>query len=158
MIAADIVNELESRYPCVQGIYRYHCQTGEPYVVIGFERRHLGEEYRSKEIPVPGTVRELMRTFWYPTEDEACQETLRAFTLYEQHWRKEHPNDRNPIIYWRYDEPHAFWYEEKGLGRIRLRLVLSAMPVVEIPDDEYDATRTAELERDILTTPDRSQP
>lgn len=156
MNATDLVAELESRYPCVQGLHRARCQTGEPYVVIGAEWRRLGEEHRPKGEHIPGTVRECVRSISYGDEDTACQQTLVAFNAYEAHWRTQPQPDVPPVLYWRYDTPHAFWYGDdegpKGeRGRLKVRLVLSALQVVEISDDEYDAQRRAELADQILT-------
>lgn len=163
MIAADLVAELESRYPCIQGLHRSVCQTGEPYVVIGSEWRRLGEEHRPKGNPIPGVVREGVRRELYATEDEACVYWLRAFDLYVEDWgRCRGPEEAKPFLYWRYDAPHIFWYGDESkcggieVGAIKCRLVLSVLPVVPVSDADYDAQRRAELEHRII--PDKGSP
>lgn len=138
MIAADIVNELESRYPCVQGGHQYYCPTGTPYESF-FENAAV--------------------------EEEAADLTMAAIRVYEAKVLAEKPPGAYLTLYWRYDAPHCFWYADDlpkhprkyKRGAMKIRIALDWRPVVETSDAEYDATRTAELERDILTTPDRSQ-
>lgn len=150
MNAADVVAELESRYPCVQGIFRHQCQTGDVYVTIGFEQPLVGEHYPPGPWgPIPGVVREGHRRRRYDHETEACEDFLRAFGLFEEEWGRRHPPEwrSKAVLYWRYDAPHIFWYAEDRA--LNCRLAISALPVVAIDDAAYDAARRAELEREI---------
>ena len=175
MNAADLAAEIENRFHCVQGPYRPKCQTGEPYVVLGFEDWSRGgnvSDPGSLGQGYPGCLRPFAPRRHYATEEEACEDMLKAFNLYAA-WCEldglngrglmahlpQGPNGR-PTLYWRYDAPHVFWYpdeshkgrgaDRKSFGALKVRLVLSCLPVVEEADADYDAARTAELEHDIL--------
>lgn len=146
MNASDAVAEIESRYPCLQGPHRAICQTGELYVEIGFECPSVGAGSFHDRV-VPGVIRPMMPRQRYATEEDAAEGFLAAFAMYEASWRlrRRLVNDtRAPIVYWRYDPPHCFWYPEDRA--LKCRLVLSNRPVVAITDADYDAARTAELE------------
>lgn len=161
MNTADLLAELESRYACVQGPFRRVCQTGEAYVTIGFEdwerptRRHDKGLDASLGAHIPGVIRCAAPRRHHLTEDEACRDFLKAFALYERHWRDGHPGDVHPVLYWRYD-PQIHWYPEESVakakpyGAIKCRLVLSNLPVVEVSGADYDAARTSQLERELL--------
>jgi len=160
MNAADVVAQLEGRYPCVQGPYRNRCQTGARYVVIGLEdwSRRGGENNDHLGKRMAGVVRETAPRCLYETEDEACKAFFMAFYGYESAWAAEpdgDPRRHTTRLYWRYDAPHIFWdamVTKRGgvdVGALRARLVLSCAPVVEVSDADYDAARTAELERDL---------
>lgn len=165
MNTADLLAELESRYACVQGPFRRVCQTGEAYVTIGFEDWDRPTRLHDKGLKaslgprVPGVIRWASPRRHHLTEDEACQDFLKAFALYERHWRDGHPGGAHPVLYWRYD-PQIHWYPDEraprqnraksAYGAIKCRLVLSNLPVVEVSDADYDAARTSQLERELL--------
>lgn len=161
MNAADLVAELQARFPCVEGCQRAHAPTSEPYVDVGFEDwSHSAEPSRVDGMPAQlGRIRQLARRRMYQTENEACRDFLRAFNLYEGAWRAEN-GLAIPVLYWRYAAPHVFWHDDEAwrmvdgartpVGALKCRLVLSYRPVVEIDDATYDAGRTAQLERDLI--------
>lgn len=151
MNAADLVAEIESRFGCVQGVHRALCQTLEPYVSLGFEDTRRNSPY--KALPVPGTLRDGEPRLPYDSEEAACAAALYAFGLYARWWRYDHGDEAVPILYWRYDPPHAFWHDREtvnGRGFLKLRLVLSDRPVVWQDDASYDALRTAQIEREFF--------
>ncbi len=150
MNAADVVAELEGRYPCLQGPHRAICQTGDTYVDIGFEDPAIGSGvYHDRA--VPGVVRPMMPRCRYDSEEAAAQDFLTAFALYEAatrlRYRLRAGAEGAFFLYWRYDAPHCFWYQEDRA--LKCRLVLSANKVVDIGDHDYDAARRAELAHDI---------
>ncbi len=164
MNAADFVAEMESRFRCVQGPYRNRCQTGERYVQIGVEIDHPMYRFPGEpptpslafddnvnfkpEAKRPGILREGVPSRHYPTEHEACMAALEAFNAYEKDWRQTNPNSQ-PVLYWRYDAAHAFWHPDesgKDRGRLKVRLVLSDKPTLELSDEAYDLSRREELE------------
>lgn len=120
MQLSDVLAEIESRYPCISGIYAPVAQTGCQYVKIGEEKRtNHPDDALSTEVLVPGVVREGIPRVLYETEDEACRAFLVAFKAYALWWHRENgsimhlgrekPKSLRPLtLYWRYAAPHLF--------------------------------------------------
>jgi hypothetical protein len=130
MIAADVVAEIEARFPCVQGFYAAHCQTGDAYLI-----------FASRGGP--------------ESEAELCEALLRWFDGYAADWWREHPGGAAPTVYWRYDTPHIVWMPDDDpthplTGRLVTRLVLSNAPVRWNTLKQYDEARMIQLEREMF--------
>lgn len=129
MNAQDIVNELRTRFTCVQGFHTARCQTGDLYRT--FESR----------APVDG-------------EDTASHNVLAMVNAYAAEWQAQHVG-AHPTLFWRYDKPHIFWYPDDEPrnthpGCLRTRLVITDRPVVWDTIEAYDAFRTGQLETEIV--------
>lgn len=150
MNVTELAAEIAKRYTCVEGLYMAYCQTGEKYVMIGHENLKPCDREPSGR-PIPGVIRESARLRKYRTEPEACDDLLKAFDLYADHWLASNPEGKAPTLYWRYAAPHVFMHDSPRKAWLygRMRLVLSNRPVVFATMEEYDAWRTQHSTQEI---------
>lgn len=118
-----LVRWVETRIPCVDGLYAHHCQTGDPYVQFSLR----GDDVET----VCRHMRDMIGIYLEHREGEA------GATLF---WRYAPPR----IVWYAQDR------DEAPRGRLQTRLVVSAKPIVWATVEEYDAARTLELERTLL--------
>lgn len=133
MNAADLVAHIKGRFTTRQGFHRARCQTGDQYECFG--------HYDGINAPE-----------FFEDEDVACHFMLVAFDAYVERLRTM-PGVvlARSTLWWRYDAPHVFWHdkdgppENRGLGVLRTRLVLTCNPVVWDTVEAYDAVHDAHL-------------
>lgn len=148
----DLLSYIDGRFSCVEGLPTAICQSGDPYVVVGWQIDGLAT--------IPGTINAGARRLIFPTRQLAILGAKCAFDRYA--------DGRRGTVYWRsgprietattasYDQSGLTKYASPSVGAdgeywaafqepsiVYMRLVISERPVIYQTLADFHAKKEA---------------